>query len=93
MGTRRNISIGGKLRKKLRFWAGAAFGAAMQYFYDPKAGQARRAALRQKIAVRVLDFRDGLFRDGLANNGAKVGQIDHLRLWRMEPRRTASRVL
>jgi hypothetical protein len=41
----------------------------------------------------VLDFRDGLFRDGLADNGAKVGQIDHLRLWRMEPRRTASRIV
>jgi hypothetical protein len=76
------------MRKKLRFWAGAAFGAAMQYFYDPKAGQARRADLRKKITDRVLDAKDGL-----TKGGAKVGRIDHLRLWRMEPRRTASRIV
>jgi hypothetical protein len=76
------------LRKKLRFWAGAAFGAAIQYFYDPKAGQARRAVLRKKVTDRVLDAKDGL-----TKNGAKVGRIDHLRLWRMEPRRTASRIV
>ncbi len=76
------------MRKKVRFWTGAAFGAAIQYFYDPKAGQARRALLRQRITDRVLDAKNGL-----ANNGTKVGRIDHLRLWRMEPGRTASRVV
>jgi hypothetical protein len=76
------------MRKKLRFWTGAAFGAAIQYFYDPKAGQARRALLRQKVTDRVLDARDGL-----ASNGAKVGRIDHLRLWKMDQRRTASRIV
>jgi hypothetical protein len=76
------------LRKKLRFWAGAAFGAAIQYLYDPKAGQARRALLQQKITDRVLDATDGL-----AANGATVGRIDHLGLRRMEPRRSASRVM
>ena len=76
------------MRKKLRFWMGAAFGAAIQYFYDPKAGQVRRAALRQKITDRVLDAKDGL-----ASNGSKAPRIDHLRLWRMEPRRTASRIV
>ena len=76
------------MRKKLRFWTGAAFGAAIQYFYDPKAGQARRALLRQRISDRVLDAKDGM-----STNGAKVGRIDHLRLWRMEPRRTTSRVV
>ena len=76
------------MRKKLRFWAGAAFGAAIQYFYDPKAGQARRADLRQRIIDRVLDAKDGRI-----SNGAPVGRIDHLRLWRMEPRRTASRIV
>jgi hypothetical protein len=67
---------------------GAAFGAAIQYFYDPKAGQSRRAVLRQKITNRALDAKDGL-----TNNDAKAGRIDHLRLWRMEPRRTASGVV
>jgi hypothetical protein len=76
------------LRKKLRFCTGAAFGAAIQYFYDPKAGHARRAVLRKKVTDRVLDAKDGL-----TNNGAKVGRIDHLHLWRMEPRRTASRIV
>ena len=75
------------MRRKLRFWTGAAFGAAIQYFYDPKAGQARRALLRQRITDRVLDEIDGL-----AGKGAQVGRIDHLRLWRMEPHRTASRI-
>ena len=77
------------MRKKIRFWAGAAFGAALQYFYDPKAGQARRALLRQKVTDRLLDAKDDL----VAGNGAPIGRIDHLRLWRMEPRRTASRVV
>lgn len=76
------------MRNKLRFWLGAAFGAAIQYFYDPKAGQARRAFLRQRITDRVLDAKDGL-----GGNGSKAGRIDHLRLWRMEPRRTASRIV
>ena len=48
------------MRKKLRFWTGAAFGAALQYFYDPKAGQARRALLRQRVTDRLLDAKDGL---------------------------------
>ena len=76
------------MRKKLRFWTGAAFGAAIQYFYDPKAGQARRALLRQRITDRALDAKDDI-----VGNGAKVGRIDHLRLFRMEPRRTASRIV
>jgi hypothetical protein len=76
------------MRKKLRFWTGAAFGAAIQYFYDPKAGQSRRALVRQRITDRMLDAKDGL-----GNNGGKVGRTDHLRLRRMEPRRTASRVV
>jgi len=77
------------MRKKIRFWTGAAFGAALQYLYDPKAGQARRALLRQRVTDRLLDAKDDL----VAGNGAPIGRIDHLRLWRMEPRRTASRVV
>jgi len=74
--------------KKVRFWTGAAFGAALQYFYDPKAGQARRAQLRLTIMDRVLDAK------GVAtNNGATVGRMDHLRRWRMEPRRPFSRIV
>ena len=77
-----------KLRKKLRFWTAAAFGAAIQYFYDPKAGQARRAVLLKEVTDRVLDAKDGI-----TINGAKVGRIDHLRPWRLEPRRTAGRIV
>ena len=80
------------MRKKLRFWTGAAFGAAIQYFYDPKAGQARRAHLRQRITDRVVDAKGARsnFKAAGSDNAAGVGRIDHLRLWRMEPRRTAS---
>ena len=74
--------------KKLRFWTGAAFGAALQYLYDPKAGQARRALLRQEITDRLLDAKGGK-----TKNSATVGRIDHLRLWRMEPRRAATRIV
>ena len=74
--------------KKLRFWTGAAVGAALQYFYDPKAGQARRSQLRLTIMDRVLDTKGGETSDG-----ATVGRIDHLRRWRMEPRRPFSRIV
>jgi hypothetical protein len=82
------------LRKRLRFWAGAAFGAALQYFYDPKAGQARRAQLRLAIMDR-LGTMDRLLdgKGGETKNGATVRRIDHLRLWRMEPRRPFSRIV
>lgn len=76
------------MRKKFRFWAGAAFGAALQYFYDPKAGQTRRAELRLAIMDRLLDNKSGETVDG-----ATVGRIDHLRRWRMEPRRPFSRIV
>lgn len=75
------------MRKKLRFWAGAALGAALQYFYDPKYGQARRSQLRLSIMDR-LDAKGGE-----ANNGATVGRIDHLRRWRIEPHRPFSRIV
>ena len=76
------------MRKKIRFWIGAALGAAIQYFYDPKAGKARRTVLRQKISDRVLDAKDGL-----VGNDDSIGRIDHMRPWRVEPRRTASRIV
>jgi len=76
------------LRKKLRFWAGAALGAALQYFYDPKAGQARRAQLRLTIMDRVFDANGTETKDG-----GTVRRIDHLRRWRMEPGRPFSRIV
>jgi hypothetical protein len=74
--------------KKLRFWAGAVLGAALQYFYDPAAGRARRAYLRQQISDRVLDASDGL-----GDSRKAVGRMDHLRLWHMDPHRSASRTV
>ena len=46
--------------KKLRFWTGAAIGAALQYLYDPKAGPSRRALLRDQFTDWALDTRDGV---------------------------------
>lgn len=72
--------------KKLRFWTGVAVGAAIQYFYDPKAGEARRSLLRERISDRLLDVSDGSPQsDGLR-------RIAHLRLWRGDMRSTASRI-
>jgi hypothetical protein len=52
--------------KKLRFWAGAALGAGLQYLYDPKAGPSRRALLRDQITDWALDTRDGVVGKKLA---------------------------
>ena len=52
--------------KKLRFWAGAALGAALQYLYDSKAGPSRRALLRDQITDWALDARDGVIGKKLA---------------------------
>ena len=72
--------------KKIRFWTGVAVGAAIQYFYDPKAGAQRRALLRERLTARALDAKDRFFGKETA-----VGNIDHVRKWRTEARRTASR--
>jgi hypothetical protein len=72
--------------KKIRFWTGIAVGAAFQYLYDPKAGPARRAHLRQRLSARL---RDG--RDRFMGKPVGMGNIDHMRMWRTEARRTAGR--
>ena len=74
--------------KKIRFWIGVAVGAALQYFYDPKAGGPRRARLRDRLTARALDAKDRLF-----GKETGVGNVDHLRMWRTEARRNASRNL
>jgi hypothetical protein len=42
--------------KKIRFLAGAAFGAAVQYLVDPVSGAARRASLGEKVSLQVQEL-------------------------------------
>ena len=72
--------------KKIRFWTGVAVGVAIQYFYDPKAGGPRRAMLRERLTARALDAKDRLF-----GKETGVGNVDQIRMWRSEARRTATR--
>ena len=72
--------------RKIRFWTGVAVGAAIQYFYDPKAGAPRRAMLRERLTARALDAKDRLF-----GKETGIGNIDQRRMWRAEARRTATR--
>ena len=52
--------------KKLRFWTGALFGAALQYFYDPQSGQSRRAILREQVGNWLVEAKDGMRGEGRA---------------------------
>ena len=70
--------------KKIRFWAGFVFGAAIQYLYDPKAGQSRRALLRERLTARLLDAKDRM-----TGKPVGLGNVDQLRTWRSEAGRSA----
>ena len=74
--------------KRIRFWAGFAVGAAIQYLYDPKAGQSRRALLRERLTARVLDAKDRM-----TGKPVGLGNIDHMRTWRSEAGRSAGRTV
>jgi hypothetical protein len=50
--------------KKLRFWTGALFGAALQYLYDPQSGHSRRAALREQIGNWLVEAKGGIRGEG-----------------------------
>lgn len=39
--------------KRIKFVQGMALGAAAQYYYDPRAGRARRARLRDQATSQV----------------------------------------
>lgn len=49
--------------KRISFWRGAFIGAALQYFYDPTAGNHRRARLRQEAAAVISDFAGSMWRN------------------------------
>jgi hypothetical protein len=71
----RSTQGGNIMRKKVRFWTGAAVGAMLQYFYDPQTGEVRRALLREQLGDRIVEVRAAL-----TGKAARQKMIGNLRL-------------